>query len=147
MRKKWMVTVVVAAVSLVMVFVLVGCGGSYGSSNEPGISEIDWDNHEERAEQFVMALVNGDYSVAAAGFDEAMNRELDTGKLKKAWEDTVIKQAGAFVSIVKTEIVPHDEYEIYEVSSRHEKAGITSRVVFSSDGLVAGLYFVPFVED
>jgi dienelactone hydrolase len=149
---KSMLTVLTLTVVLVMVFVISGCqviggSGSGGSDSEPGISQIDWDNHEERAEQFVMALVNGDYSVAAAGFDRTMRLALGTRGLKKAWEDTVIAEAGAFAAIAGTEIIPHDEYEIYEVSSRHENLGVTSRVVFSSGGLVSGLFFNFFDAD
>ena len=124
--------------SMLVVFALFGFGCSNG--NEPNTSNIDWENRDQRSEQFVMALVNGDYSIAAVGFDADMTRALGAPGLKKAWEDTV-KQAGAFVSIVKTQTELNDEYDIYIVISRHENTGISSRIVFSGDDLIAGLFF------
>jgi len=112
---------------------------------EPGISHIDWENQDLRAEQFVTALTNGDYTIAAAGFNTTMKQALGIRGLKKAWEDTV-KEAGDFIAVTATETIPHDEYDIYHVISRHEHKGINSRIVFSSDGLIAGLFF-SYVEN
>jgi hypothetical protein len=115
------------------------------SENEPGISSIDWNDTEHRAEQFVMALVNGDYSIAKEGLNANMEKALGKNGLRRAWESTV-KAAGPFVSIAGTKTEPNDEYEIYIVTSRHEKKGIASRIVFSKDGLIAGLFF-SFVDN
>ncbi|MCL2004140.1 MAG: alpha/beta fold hydrolase [Oscillospiraceae bacterium] len=131
-----------AAAALLTAFVLSGCGNGGG---QPDLGVIDWEDRDGRAEQFVMALVNGEYAAAAAGFDAAMRRGLGERGLQKAWEDTA-EAAGRFLSLAGIEVVPHDEYDIYEVLSRHEKTGIKSRVVFSPDGLVAGLFF-SFAED
>jgi dienelactone hydrolase len=113
-----------------------GCG-----SGEPEPSgSIDWNNKDQRAAQFVLALVDGDYAAAASGFDTDMRKALGTFGLQRAWEATV-KQAGGFLEIVGTEILPHEQYEIYEVTSRHELSGVKTRIVFSTDGRVAGLFF------
>ena len=124
--------------SMLVVFALFGFGCSSGK--EPNTSNIDWGNRDQRAEQFVAALVNGDYSIAAEGFSADMNRALGVRGLRRAWGD-MIKGAGAFVSIAETQTEPHDEYDIYIVVSRHENRGVSSRVVFSEDGLIAGLFF------
>ena len=119
-------------------------------SEKSNASHIDWDNHDQRAEQFVMALVNGDYDTAAAGFVPELMQGLGVSGLKEAWENTV-RTAGAFISVTGTEVIlddniPHEEYDIYHVVTRHENSGINSRIVFSKDGLVAGLLFT-FVEN
>jgi len=131
---------IAAAVALLLLF--ADCSKSV---NEPGISSIDWNDKEHRAEQFVTALVNGDYSIAQEGFDANMKKALGKNGLKRAWESTV-KAAGSFVSIMGTKTEPNDEYEIYIVTSRHENKGIASRIVFSKDGLIAGLFF-SFVDN
>jgi hypothetical protein len=130
-----------ALAALLALFALTGCQGG----TEPGISHIDWENQDERAPQFVTALVDGDYTVAAEGFDAEMQRALSVGALRRSWEG-MCRQAGAFVAIEETQPVPNDEYDIYNVITRHEKSGVNTRVVFSHDGLVAGLFFT-FTEN
>ena len=127
-------TVFIAVVILTLT--LAGCG----AEEEPGISYIDWNDHDLRAQQFVTALVNGDFTIAAEGFDEDMTRVLGVRGLRKAWRDTV-RIAGEFNSIYKTEDVPNDEYEIYHVITWHANRYINSRIVFSDTGKIAGLFF------
>jgi hypothetical protein len=115
------------------------------ASENPAAASAEPENSDTRAEQFVLALVNGDYETAAADFDDVMRRAMSAAELQKAWEDTA-RAAGAFDSIVGTELIPHDEYDIYEVISRHEIRGINTRVVYSKDGQIAGLFF-SYVEN
>jgi dienelactone hydrolase len=128
---------------LAVLFSFTGCGD--GDAEGPGISQIDWGDRNRRAEQFVEALANGDYETAAGGFDAAMKKALSVQGLKKAWEDTAAP-AGGVVSIAETGIEPNDEYDIYNVVSRHENKGINTRVVFSKDNKVSGLFFT-YVEN
>ena len=121
---------------LIFVFV-TSCDDEF---EEPGISHIDWNNYDLRVEQFVSALLEGDFTIAAEGFNEDMKKALSVRALQKNWNDT-IKIAGTFISIDKTEIVPNDDYEIYDVTSLHETRNINIRIVFSHDGLIAGLFF------
>jgi len=129
------VLLIVLTVVLLVIF-LVGCA----PEEEPGISRIDWDDHDLRAEQFVKALLNGDFTIAAEGFDEDMKKALGMRGLRKGWLDTV-RIAGEFISIDGTELIPNDEYEIYHVVTLHKNRAINSRIVFSHDGLIAGLFF------
>ncbi|MCL2020451.1 MAG: alpha/beta fold hydrolase [Oscillospiraceae bacterium] len=117
-----------------------GNGANNQSEGEHGAIVIEWENHDLRAEQFVLALSNGDYSVAAEGFDADMNKALGVRGLRNAWEG-MVKDAGEIIDFSSTEKVPHDEYDIYNVISIHENTGIVTRIVFSQDGLVAGLFF------
>ena len=125
-----------AVLAVALLVILVGCA----EEEEPGISRIDWENHDLRAEQFVRALLNGDFTIAAEGFDEDMEKALGKKGLRKGWLDTV-RIAGEFISIDGTELIPNDEYEIYHVVTLHKNRAINSRIVFSHDGLIAGLFF------
>ena len=122
--------------AMLLIVILAGCA----DEEEPGISKIDWNDHDLRAEQFVRALINGDFTIAAEGFDDDMMRALNVRGLKRAWRNTV-KIAGEFISIEETELIPNDEYEIYHVVTLHENRNINTRIVFSTDGLIAGLFF------
>ena len=102
---------------------------------------IEWDNEPERAEQFVLAIVSGEYAVAAAGFDATMSRAVGGIEgLRKTWED-ITEIAGDFICIVDSDIVDDGEYDIRLVTSMHEKLGIVSQIVFTNDNAVVGLYF------
>ena len=69
-----------------------------------------------------------------------MKKALGVRGLRKGWLDTV-RIAGEFASIDGTELVPHDEYDIYHVVTVHKNRAICTRIVFSHDGLIAGLFF------
>jgi hypothetical protein len=102
-------------------------------------STIDWNNYNKRAEQLVSALIDGYYSEVVTGFNNEMKEALSVSALKKAWEDTVTV-AGDFIEFAGTENFTHDIYMVCEVTTRHKTRGIITRVVFDSDGLVAGLF-------
>jgi len=111
---------------------------------EPGISRIDWDDYDLRAEQFVKALLNGDFAIASEGFDDDMVRLLGANGLRRAWNSTA-RLAGEYVSMDEAELIDDNEYEIYNVVTRHKDRDINSRIVFSLDGKIAGLFFT-FVQ-
>ena len=121
----------------VCLLLLAGCGAT---TAEPGISTIDWEDHDERVEQLVIALVNGDFTIVAEGFDAQLQKALSVRRLGSAWKG-MLRRAGTFIAIVGTELEPHDEYVIYNVLTRHQSSGLNVRIVFSDDGLVAGLFF------
>jgi len=122
------------------IFIFLALSGCGGAEEEPGISRIEWNNHDVRAEQVVTALVNGDFTIVAEGFDDDMSRALDVSGLRKAWRDTV-RAAGAFNSIGGTEYFTHEEYEVYNVVTLHERRNINTRIVFSEESKIAGLFF------
>jgi len=107
---------------------------------EPGISYIDWNDKDMRSEQFVNTLLNGDYTIAAEGFDPEMARALGVSGLRRAWLSTV-RVAGTFDSVKEIIFSEHEEYEIYDVITQHANRNLNTRVVFSPDGQIAGLFF------
>jgi hypothetical protein len=46
-----------------------------------------------------------------------------------------------FIGFSDTKHLSNDVYFIYDVTTRHQNQGIVSRVVFDSDGQIAGLFF------
>ena len=127
----------VALVALLAFCSLIACSKS---EKEPGSSVINWDDPDQRAEDFVLALVAGDYTIAAEKFSDEMNRALGVNGLKKAWSD-VIKEAGDFVRVVEVFQIPYENYDIYNVVTEHKNLSIVTRVVFSPDGKISGLFF------
>jgi hypothetical protein len=122
---------------LLIIFLLSGC---FSQDVIPGF--IDWESRRPiKAEQFVNALVLGEYVTARENFNSAMLRALNVRKLRRAWEDSV-KEAGEFIEIVNTEQLPHEEYDIFLVTTKHENKGIVTRIVFEiENGLISGLHF------
>ena len=140
--KKLLRYLLIVLIAILVFTTITACEEDEG---EPGISNIDWDNHEKRSEQFVEALLNGDYTIATAGFNEEMKQALGANDLRRAWIDTT-RRAGNFIRIVGTEQIPDGDYDIYHVVTQHEKININSRIVFTPDGQVTGLFF-SYVED
>ena len=122
--------------AMLLIIVMTGCS----TDEEPGISQIDWGNKDVRAEQFVTALLNGDYTIAAAGFNEEMAGALSVRQLRSSWLATV-RAAGTFIAITEIDFNMHEEYEIYDVLTQHENRNLNTRVVFDEDGQVARLFF------
>ena len=100
--------------------------------------ETDWAFYNERATAFITATANGDYGTAAAMFDDTMTQMFGADGLRGAWAD-VIALAGEFVAVKSIENAADDGYFISGVISQHEIFGFGWNVVFSEDGLIAGL--------
>jgi alpha-beta hydrolase superfamily lysophospholipase len=104
-----------------------------------GTEEVDWDFFNEKATVFVTATADGDYDVAAAMFDETMTRAFGAEGLQDAWE-LIIGIAGEFVGIHEILNDAVDEFFIAGVIMRHETIGFGWNIVFSEDGLIAGVH-------
>lgn len=106
-------------------------------------SEIDWSFYNTRAETFVTVLSDGDYQSAVNMFDETMKQAYSVTALQNDWA-LVTAQAGAFSAIHEIENSTVDGYYICLVTSQHTVTGVTLRLVFSEDGLVAGMFIVDY---
>jgi len=139
MRYRYIIAVLIA------LFILGSVSGcELGSNTEPGTSLIEWENHDMRAEQFMTAVANGDFSIAAEGFNAEVYQGLRGAQgLRVAWRD-VCGVVGSFISIEGVHYAPDDEYDVYEVITRHRSGGINTRLVFTDDGLITGIFFRTF---
>jgi len=137
------------ATIFIIVFSVYGCADR--DVGEPiDASTVDWQFFNERAEEFIILMNEGNFSDAVAMFDRTMTRALKEPALKKIWDD-IIESTGNFVSFHKIENQVIDGYFICEVTSFHTDIGVTLRVVFDKDGLIAGYfnlgYSMIYIED
>lgn len=125
---------------------------STGANNTPeaGIPapDVDWEIYNGYADIFVTALAGGNFDTAISMFDETMAQLIGESELQELWNDIVFR-AGEFISIHETVNSIVDGYYLCDVTSRHEKTGVTLGIVFSEDSLIAGLFIrdYPVIAD
>jgi len=103
------------------------------------VVDVDWDFYNLRAAEFVFAVASGDFDSAIGMFDEAMSEAVDAEALQGMWEEVIISLAGEFITIHEIQNAVVEEFYISTVIMRHEHSGFGWNVVFSEDGLIAGL--------
>jgi dienelactone hydrolase len=101
--------------------------------------DIDWNFFNQRAEEFIIRLAGGDFDIAHSMLDQTMAGILDPSALQALWEEAVAL-SGEFIEIYDIENDKIDEHYISGVIGRHEEVGFGWNVVFSEDGLIAGLF-------
>lgn len=125
---------------LMLIFSVGGCTKTENENNDDSTPDDYWDSYNERAEAFVTAMANGDFDAAAAMFDNTMKQAVTVSTLQNDIWNIIIEQAGDFVDVHEIENLLADGYYICFTTSRHEIGGVTLRIVFSEDGLIAGLF-------
>ena len=130
-----------AILSLTMILSVSGCANTANSNRDDStsIDAPDWDFINERAEAFVAAAASGDFDAAAAMFDETMLQVYGAEGLQEGWA-TITATAGDFIGIHDIQNAEADGYYISGVIMRHADTGFGWNIVFSEDGLIAGLY-------
>jgi dienelactone hydrolase len=101
---------------------------------------------EASAKTFVEFLYSGKYSNAEARFDSVMAKAMTTDALKSTWEQ-VEKPAGNYLNKMSTQKGNLQGYDYVVVTTQHENRNILTRVVFDSQGKVAGIQFNYGVQD
>jgi len=94
------------------------------------------------AKHFVELLEKEQFATAVGEFDPVMTRALPAEKLDEVWT-TILGQVGSFKKQVGTRTAKAGKYEIVFVTCEFEKATLDVKVVFTADGKVTGLFFVP----
>jgi pimeloyl-ACP methyl ester carboxylesterase len=101
---------------------------------------------EGQAQQFIDTLAAGDFEKATADFDETMKRVMPAAKLKEMW-DQLATQAGKFQkrrdSRLEQAKVKDVEYQFAWITCEFDKTALDAKVVFTKDGQITGLSFVP----
>lgn len=129
----------------VMIAGLAGCKGNKGNEvpdAEPGT----WEFYNAYAEKFVKLMADGDFDAATDMLDAAMLQLMPATVLKDDFWDLIVGQTGKFIDIHDIENLEAEGYYICFVTSRHENTGVKLRVVFSEDGLIAGLFIDDYPE-
>ena len=106
---------------------------------------IDWSFYNERAEAFVIALADGDFDTALTMFDATMAHLVSAETLKNDIWGLITMQSGELVAIHGTDNLQMENYFISLVTSRHENAGVTLRIVLSEEGYISGLQIYEFI--
>ena len=97
---------------------------------------------EKVARELLANFVAGKFDDAAKDFDATMLAALPPSKLAQV-SAHLKAQLGAFKSVQSVEHTTDEGYRVIHLISSYEKSLIKVRVVFDSDGKVAGLFFVP----
>lgn len=95
-----------------------------------------------KANKFITLLSWGEYKTAENMFDETMKSAVPEEKLKEAWE-SIVNQYGPY----KVQgAIRKDKIQIYDaiyITLQFEKNSLDSQISFDSNGMIAGLYFLP----
>lgn len=91
---------------------------------------------------FVQLLAQGSFSQGFGRFDAAMKNALPEPKLKEVW-DGLEKQVGRFQRQLRSRTFRQAGYDIVLVTCQFERAVLDTKVVFNSQRMVSGLFFVP----
>jgi len=138
-------------ISIVLILSIAGCASkeneietSSATETVPSESQSavtdNWDFYNERAEVFVTAMASSDFDAAVDMLDTTMKQALPAPTLEDNVWKVIIEQVGAFIGVYDIENSVIGGYYVCFVTSQHESRGVTLRVIFSEDGLVAGLF-------
>jgi dienelactone hydrolase len=94
------------------------------------------------AAALVDALAKGDFKTAVKDFDKVMLEKLPADKLKDTWEK-ISKQVGPFQKRTALRSEKGGKHEMVLVTCQFEKLALDARVVFTEDGKITGLFFIP----
>ena len=94
------------------------------------------------AKEFVDLLVEGQFSTATESFDATMKDALPTEKLEETWKFTT-EQTGPFKQQIGVRAEKELSYDVVFVTCEFERGPLDIKVVYNSEGQVAGLFFLP----
>jgi len=98
------------------------------------------------AKKFVEMLSQNNYAGAVATFDDTVRAAMPPDKIQETW-NAVISQAGGFKRQVRTRTQKSSGYDIVLVTCEFEKTLLDIKLVFDQSRHIAGLFFVPTVEE
>ena len=98
----------------------------------------------QKTEKVVHAFEQGDFDSITIYFDENMEKNLSTEKLKLAWTQVILTcgkfEKAGIDSLKETHI---DKYDVIEVPLFFQNNRLNLRLAFNSDGKIGGLFFLP----
>jgi hypothetical protein len=92
--------------------------------------------------EFIKNLNAGDFTKAAAAFDQNMSQQVPVDGLKAGWAE-VTKHAGAFKGTLDTKVENKDGYQVVFVTCQHERNNVAAYLVYDASGKVSGMGFAP----
>ena len=100
---------------------------------------VDWEIFNNLATDFINLTAGGDFEAAVQMFDETMAAAIGVEELQTIWEELTIF-AGEFLEIHEIRNTELDGFFIAGVIAAHENIGFVWNIVFTDEGLIAGLY-------
>ncbi|HMF19939.1 MAG TPA: alpha/beta fold hydrolase [Gemmataceae bacterium] len=121
------------------VFLILAVAGISHWSLETGRTG-DKNKLEAPARALVDLLAKEDYAAAGKNFDAAMKKALPPEKLKEVWQG-LLESTGPFKKQGKVRMERVKKYDVVFVTIHFARADLDARIVFDSDGKIAGLFF------
>jgi hypothetical protein len=94
------------------------------------------------AEAFVDLLARKDFAAAETSFDSAMKSALPEATLRAAWEE-LLGKAGPYQTRLHSRQTKQQGYDVVFVTCQFEKKPMDLKVVYDSEKLVTGFFYVP----
>lgn len=95
-----------------------------------------------KAEALVDLLAKKDFAAAETSFDTIMKSALPEAKLHAAW-DELLGMAGPYQKRLSSRQTSQAGYDVVFVTCQFEKKPMDLKVVYDSDKLVTGFFYVP----
>lgn len=105
-------------------------------------SPVDPHASEAAARKLVEQLATGQFEKIESNYDSQMAAAMPPGSLSVTWLG-LIRQVGAFQSIAETKSLRRGGYDVVTVVCKFQEATLDTKVSFSADGKIAGLFFLP----
>ncbi len=102
-------------------------------------------NREELAKTLVGQMAAGDFEKAVEPFDKTMKQGLTAAKLRQAWT-AIVDQYGSLAKATATRSETVKQFHVVYVSCEFGRGKLLTKVVFTADGQVTGLFFQPSGE-
>lgn len=96
----------------------------------------------QKAETLVRAMAKGDFVSPEKEFTTTMQQAAAPKQLEFIWSEKTHK-LGPFKGLGETKTVGYENYTIVFVRTRFKAASLWVKVVLTSNGKIAGLFFIP----
>jgi len=96
----------------------------------------------DMAKTLVAQMAAGHFDKAVEPFDPTMTSALPSNKSKEVW-DGLTKQHGLFRRANETTMEKVQQYEVVYVTCEFQRGKLDTKVVFTSENKITGLFFVP----
>lgn len=128
--------VVAPALAAIISILVVACVQNAIAGDDPAAKR------QEMAKSLVSQMAAGQFDKAIEPFDPTMRRVLPADKLKEVW-DGLTKQHGQFQRATETTTEKVQQYEVVFVTCEFQRGKLDTKVVFTADDKITGLFFVP----
>lgn len=114
------------------------------ASSPLALAQASPDSHgsEGAARKLVEQLAAGQFDKIEANYDSQMAAAMPPGSLSVTWSG-LIQQVGPFQSITEAKALKRGGYDVVTVVCKFQEATLDTKISFSADGKLAGLFFLP----